>query len=114
MVYLIGYHLQKLGKDYSPLMDMLTKSGARRVLLSQWLLSTTRSAAELARAVREHMDERDRLLITEVGSDAVWFNLFLTDAPMGQLLRGGSPLPASGGHGEARAQPGAHARQPAT
>jgi hypothetical protein len=88
MLYLISYHLQKLGKDYRSLMDVLTRMGAKRVLLSQWLLQTSRSASEIARLLGTHIDERDRLLVTEVGDQSVWSNVFLNDVTMRQIVGG--------------------------
>ena len=39
-LYLISYDLLKPGKNYDPLLDALTQQGAKRVLLSQWILNT--------------------------------------------------------------------------
>jgi len=93
LTYLISYHLQKLGKDYSSLMDTLNHLGAHRVLLSQWIVTGAHSASELAAVLREHMDEKDRLLVVQVAGDVVWSNVFQADAQMEQLTRAAARPP---------------------
>ena len=68
-LYLISYDLLKPGKNYDPLIDALTQQGAKRVLLSQWTLSTYSSPKQIRDWARRYMDNNDRILILEINSN---------------------------------------------
>ena len=69
MRYVISYDLNNPGQDYESLISALKRSGAKRVLQSQWCgrwKDTT--AADLRDAFWQYMDSNDRLLVTCIDS----------------------------------------------
>lgn len=74
MLYLISYDLIKPGKDYTALTDELKRLGAKRVLLSQWVVRRSNTNAEgLRDHFRSFIDTNDRLLVSEMeGGWASW------------------------------------------
>jgi hypothetical protein len=54
---------------YESLKARLETLGARQLLERQWALRTNYSAAELKRIIKDFVDERDRLVVTEVGAE---------------------------------------------
>lgn len=61
MLYLISYDLIKPGKDYAALIDELKKLGAKRILLSQWVVRRGNTTAEALRDYfRSFIDSNDR------------------------------------------------------
>jgi len=69
---LITYDLNKPGQDYKSLIDYLEKLGARRVLLSTWVIRGDYDVAKLRDAIRVFMDGNDRLLVTVMGAWATY------------------------------------------
>lgn len=67
-LYLVSCDLLTDG-GYESLKERLRSLDARQVLGSQWVLRSTYSAAELKEIFRQVMDDRDRILVTEVGSE---------------------------------------------
>jgi hypothetical protein len=76
-LYLISYDLLKPGKNYDSLIDALTQQGAKRVLLSQWILNTYCSAKQVRDWARRHMDNNDRILISEIKSNWSSYGTFV-------------------------------------
>ena len=66
MRYLISYDLNKPGQNYDPLYAALAASGAKRILLSQWVLSTTSSSVDVRDHFKRFVDANDRLLVCEL------------------------------------------------
>lgn len=74
-VYQIDYDLRKT-RDYQPLYERIKGYGAWcRPLESSWVISTSRSAAQVRDHLRGAMDADDGLLVTRLGGEAAWCNL---------------------------------------
>jgi len=54
---------------YESLRERLRSLGARQVLESQWAMRSSFTAVELKEIFRQLMDDRDRILVTEVGGE---------------------------------------------
>ncbi len=67
-LYLVSCDLMQAG-DYASFQDRLRTLGARRILERQWALRSTHTAAELKDVLREFLDDRDRIVVTEVGGE---------------------------------------------
>ena len=67
-LYLVSCDLLQQG-GYESLKERLRSLEARQVLEAQWVLRSTHTAAELKEIFRQVMDDRDRILVTEVGSE---------------------------------------------
>ena len=67
-LYLVSCDLLHEG-DYASLKARLRTFEARPVLANQWALHSTHSAAELKEILRQFLDERDRIVVTEVGAE---------------------------------------------
>ena len=68
MLYLISYDL-RLGattEDYQRIDAALTQFGARRVLLSQWVVRSNYPAQTIYNYVASVTDANDRLLVCEI------------------------------------------------
>ncbi len=74
MLFLITYDLNRPGQNYHQLIAALTQMGAKRVLLSTWVLRRSGvSAGQIRDALRGHLiDQNDRLLVTVMGDWASW------------------------------------------
>lgn len=75
MRYVISYDLvdQPTVQDYHRVSDLLIEMGARRVLLSQWVLrAPNTSAVALGFGVQRALRANDRLLVTCLDSGAWW------------------------------------------
>jgi len=82
-LYMISYDIDEQHPDkYRPLMDLLKKWGAQEVLFSQWVVKAPQASAQL---MADEIDKAitltgtDRLLVQEVGKDASWKNLKISD-----------------------------------
>lgn len=62
-VFLVSYDLRDPGRDYQPVYDALTRAGARPVLLSDWLLRTDWSAAQIRDWLMQLVDSNDRVFV---------------------------------------------------
>jgi hypothetical protein len=67
-LYLITCDLLGNG-DYGSFHQRLRTLGARQVLESQWALRSTYSAAELKEIFRQLIDDHDRIVVTELGTE---------------------------------------------
>jgi hypothetical protein len=75
-LFSVSYDLITPGKDYKRLYDRLAALGARRVLLSQWMLKSTMSATQLRDDLQLYIDRNDRLLVINVSTGAMaWTTL---------------------------------------
>jgi len=86
VLYLISYDLQNPGKDYSMLTQALGKMGARRVLLSEWLLVSNEAPDNRVNTVARYMDANDRLLVTEITRKSSWTRTMLDKATLDALF----------------------------
>jgi len=66
--YLITCDLLDDG-DYASLKARLRTFEARQVLANQWALQSTHTAAQLKEILRQFLNERDRIVVTEVGAE---------------------------------------------
>jgi hypothetical protein len=68
-LYLISCDLMQAGAGYESLRERLRSLDARQVLESQWVLRSSFTAAELKDIFRQLMDDRDRIVVTEIGGE---------------------------------------------
>ena len=68
MKYMISYDLEGQGKDYEGLIGELRRLGAKKIMASQWVLTSDLSADELLRRFLRFIDPNDRLLINSIES----------------------------------------------
>lgn len=62
-LFVVSYDLRDPGRDYQPVIDALTRAGARRVLLSDWLLRTDWSATQIRDWLTLKVDSNDRIFV---------------------------------------------------
>lgn len=67
-LYLVSCDLLADG-DYASFKARLRTFEARQVLANQWALHSTYTAAELKDILRRFLDERDRIVVAEVGAE---------------------------------------------
>jgi hypothetical protein len=67
-LYLVTCDLLAEG-DYASLKQRLRTLGAAQVLNNQWALRSTHSAAQLKAILKELVDDRDRVVVTEIGAE---------------------------------------------
>ncbi|HWR53121.1 MAG TPA: hypothetical protein VN428_18565, partial [Bryobacteraceae bacterium] len=67
-LYLITYDLL-LPERYESLAIRLGSLGARQLLDRAWAVRSARTAAELKDELRGFVDDRDRIVVTEVGAE---------------------------------------------
>lgn len=68
--YLIAYDLRKPDYDYQPLYDKLASIRATRIQESVWVVCSNRSVKDIFDSLWAHMhNERDRLLVAQMGDD---------------------------------------------
>lgn len=67
-LYLVTCDLTATG-DYRSLRERLRSLEARQTMAAQWALRSTYSAAELKELLRGFLDDRDRIVVAEVGAE---------------------------------------------
>jgi hypothetical protein len=67
-LYLVTCNFLQSG-DYRSLKERLRTLEAKQVLDNQWALRSTYTASELKEIFRQLMDDRDRIVIAEVGAE---------------------------------------------
>ena len=55
--------------DYQSLKERLRSLGGTQVITHQWALRTTHTATELKDILREFIDFKDRIVVSEVGAE---------------------------------------------
>jgi len=78
-LYLISYDLDKPGQNYQQLINRLTQLGAKRVLYSQWLVTSAANAEAIRNDLLRFMDNNDRILVSELRNHAAWKSLMISD-----------------------------------
>jgi hypothetical protein len=72
MLYLVSYDLEKPNastEDYKPLISALEGQGAKRVLWSEWVLTSTSSAQQVFDFFwKFRSSNEDRLLVTQLSA----------------------------------------------
>jgi hypothetical protein len=69
-LFLISYDLIKPEKDYPDLIKTLRNIGARRILLSEWMIKSLLDVSDLFDRVSigGNMDAKDKLIVVEVNA----------------------------------------------
>ncbi len=67
-LYLVSCDPLQAG-GYESLRERLRSMDARQVMASQWVLRSTQTAGQLKDTLRQFLDDRDRILVTEVGAE---------------------------------------------
>jgi hypothetical protein len=72
--YMIGYDLLDPGQDYQDLFDAIEEidSTCWHCLDSTWIVQSELSATEIRDALKVHLDDNDRLLVTAIKRPAAW------------------------------------------
>jgi len=70
--YMVSYDLIKR-KDYPELWDALKAYGTyAHILGSSWIIVSSQSANEICTALLKHVDNDDKIIVTEVTSNSAW------------------------------------------
>ena len=90
MLYMISYDLVTPGQQYEKLHQRITQLGGKKILKSQWILENSATADAIWKDLRPITDGNDRLLVSELASNAQWAKngLLIPDAEMERLLKG--------------------------
>ena len=89
MAALISYDLDKPGQDYSNLITAIKKLGGtrtRKILYSEWIVSSNLSCSEIYDALAPHIDGNDMLLVVGLTGEAAWNRLMVSDDSVKQIL----------------------------
>jgi len=78
--YLISYDLDKPGQNYDKLIARLKEHGAVRVLLSQWVLTTTWTAVQLRDDLMAYTDSNDRILVVQISGEWAYSNIMAAES----------------------------------
>jgi hypothetical protein len=72
--YLIGYDLNKPGKDYADLFSAIKKIAGTwwHCLDSTWIIKSDSSAAAIRDALMPHIDKNDELLVVQLVGEGAW------------------------------------------
>jgi hypothetical protein len=72
--YMIGYDLNKPGKDYDGLIEAIKAMFDTwwHHLDSTWLVRTDLSAVDIRDALKAYLDSSDELLVSRISPDAAW------------------------------------------
>ncbi|WP_192822778.1 SinR family protein [Rufibacter sp. LB8] len=72
--YLIGYDLRKTGQDYQNLYDAIKALSGTwwHCLDSTWIIKSNSSAFNICEYLKAHIDNNDKLLVTQIADDAAW------------------------------------------
>ncbi|ATU92737.1 hypothetical protein B5P45_25145 [Phyllobacterium zundukense] len=69
--FIAAYDLHKI-RDYGPVIELLTKSGAVRLQESMWLVLSPASAQAVLDAILTALDGDDSLAVIELPRGATW------------------------------------------
>lgn len=73
----VSYDLRQPGADYSSLTNALRELGAKKVLLSHWVLRSPSSAVQIREYLKQFIDTGDRLFVAQI-SDWASYNTVTT------------------------------------
>ena len=86
-LYLISYDInEKDAFEYESLWATLKEIGAKRILYSEWVVASEASAEDVYNQVSPRIQEKDRLLVQELGPTAVWDKLLIKDEVFKSLI----------------------------
>ncbi len=88
-LYLISYDIsEKDAAEYQPLWDLLKKMGAVKILYSEWVVpEVADKAADIYNRIAPLTKQADRLLVQEMGMNAAWDKLLISDEAFRKLIR---------------------------
>jgi hypothetical protein len=66
--HIINYDLLRPGQNYDSLIAALRNMGAKRILLSTWLMQSTSEPKVICDALRPHIDANDRMFVASMGT----------------------------------------------
>lgn len=71
--YLVGYDLNKTGKDYNSLIAGIKKLGTWwHCLDSTWIVKSSLTAVQIRDSLKPLIDSNDELLVARLGGGAAW------------------------------------------
>jgi len=70
--FIVSYDLRQPGQNYQPLFDALVALGAKRALLSLWVLRGDYKATAIRDHLSRYIDQNDRVIVTEMGDWATY------------------------------------------
>ncbi|MBZ5706078.1 MAG: hypothetical protein LAN63_12040 [Acidobacteriia bacterium] len=85
-LYWVGYDLDKPGQQYQALINRLVELGARKILLSDWLLVNTATPEQIRNDLDRFLDKNDRIIVAELKNNAAWRNLLLSNDEVQRLF----------------------------
>lgn len=88
-LYLVSYDIaEKDAFEYQKLWDRLEEMGAVKILYSEWLVTgSVGTASTIYGQIAPCTQNKDRLLVQEVTSDATWDKLLISDEAFKKLLK---------------------------
>ena len=85
-LYLISYDIaEKDAFEYEGLWGKLKSIGASKILYSEWVV-VGNDATELYDSLAPHIQEKDRLLVQELASNARWDKLMISDEAFTRMV----------------------------
>ena len=85
--HLVNYDLLKPGQSYTTLITRLTQLGAKRILLSTWMVKGEYTCEALRDDLKAYMDANDRLFVADITNNRVaWSGTLLTDVMAAKLV----------------------------
>ena len=87
-LYLISYDINyKDAFEYDGLWSKLKELGAVRILYSEWAIAADSGKAKtIYGKIAPQIQDKDRLLVQEITTDAIWDKLMVSDAAFQKLL----------------------------
>lgn len=74
--YLITYDLDKPGKDYKSLINMIKKYPAwAHICDSSWCVRTANSSKDIRDTLSPYLDDNDKLFVGKLTGEAAWYGL---------------------------------------
>ena len=71
--YLVGYDLNKPGKDYKTLIEAIETYGTWwHHLDSTWIIKTDSTAAKIRDYLKQYVDSSDELLVVRLTGEGAW------------------------------------------
>jgi hypothetical protein len=70
--FIVSYDLFRPGQNYQQLFNALEALGAKRALLSLWVLRGDYKAAAIRDHLMRYIDQNDRIIVAEMGEWATY------------------------------------------
>ncbi len=78
-LYLISYDIAESNQDYEEVIDLIKTWKGKRVLFSQWVILSRKTAEEIRDALVSASQDGDRILVSELTQNTAWSNLKIAD-----------------------------------